>query len=116
MSMLLDSDMLEAERQIKAVLERFTYRPHWKFEVRDGCLVVIMLTTDADKPDEDIVLTFTQPIPRHYAFMRNGMDWTWWLFEQFKTIEFHELQEFFRIDGRSVYDPHPELMMGKIDV
>lgn len=108
---MTDAEIQAAEIELRALLKRFTYRPHWRFEVNAGFMIVTMLTADADNPGKDIVLTFTQAIPR-YAFMRD-FDWTRWLFEQVRIMEHHELQEFFRIDGRPVYEPHPELMERK---
>lgn len=107
-----DPEIEAAQEAIREVLKRFTYRPHWRFEVNEGFLTVTMLVVDADEPDQNIVLTFTQTIPR-YAFMHD-FDWTRWLFEQVRNIEHHEMQEFFRIDGRPVYEPHPELQRAQV--
>lgn len=103
-------DRIEAERAISAILQRFTYRSGWFFKVEDGYLKVTVEVEDAERPGEMITLTFTQTIPVQYAFMREEFDWTRWLFEQVRTMEHHELQEFFRIDGKPVYEPHPELV------
>jgi hypothetical protein len=97
----------ENEQAIKEILKHFTYRPRWHFETSLGMLRVTAEVVDANNPDRMIPLIFDQPIPRHP--MRD-FDWTRWLFEQIKNIEHHELQEFFRIDGKPVYEPHPELV------
>lgn len=101
--------MAEAEEAIKAILTRFTYRSGWFFKVEKGHLKVNVEVEDADRPGEMIALTFSQHIPGDYAFLKD-FDWMRWLFEQVRIMEHHELQEFFRIDGKPVYEPHPELV------
>lgn len=102
----------ENEQAVRDVLKRFTYRPGWKFSVDSGLLRVYMTVTDANPPHGEMDLTFSQPIPPH---IYEGFDWIRWLYDQLRTVEMHELQEFFRIDGRVVFDPHPELLMEKIN-
>lgn len=103
----LDPALAANEREVRAILSRFTYRPGWQFVVEDGYLKVYASLVDATNPKETIPLVFGRMIPR-YDFT-HGFEWTRWLFEQVREIEMHEVQEFFRIDGKCVYEPHPEL-------
>jgi len=103
----MDPFLNENERTLSELLKHFTYRPGWRFEVHRGILQVSAEVIDADDPDRIMAITFSQGIP---SDVYKHFDWTRWLFEQVRAIEFHELQEFFRIDGRPVYEPHPELV------
>jgi hypothetical protein len=96
----------ELERPLRNLLHNFTYRPGWKFSVEDGFLRIDAQVIDANKQTETCPLISVQQIPPQ---LRQDFDWTRWLFNVILDLERHEVQEFFRIDGRPVYEPHPEI-------
>lgn len=95
----------DVEEPLRELLRRFTYRPGWTFSIENGDLRVRAEVIDANNQSQAIPLTFARSIPR---CVYQEFDWVGWLYEQVLAMERHEAQEFFKIDGRQVYDPHPE--------
>lgn len=91
------------EGPLKEILRSFTYRPGWRFSVEDKHLVVRATVIDTDNPNQEVPLGFEISLP---SFTDPVFDWTDWLFRQIMTIEQHEAQEFFKINGVKVFDPH----------
>jgi hypothetical protein len=100
-----DVDVRELEYPLRNLLRNFTYRPGWMFSVYDGCLTVHAQVIDANNQTETCPLTSVQQLPMQ-ALHYKDFDWTNWLFRTILDLERHETQEFFRINGQPVYDPH----------
>lgn len=98
----------ELERPLRELLRRFAYRPGWTFAVEDGALMVTATVIDAENQTATVPLSFRRQLPS-VAHFAGDFDWAGWLFTQVLTMERHETEEFFRVDGRPVYEPHPEL-------
>lgn len=93
---------LERER-LKVLLEHFTYKPKWRFSlVREGLLISI-IAPNTDNPEQMIEVNLSRGIP---SFVHPDFPWEHWLLDQIMEIERHEAQEFFKIDGIKVFDPH----------
>jgi hypothetical protein len=93
--------------QVQAELERVTYKPGWTITCYDGRHEGQHLTIRADLPDAcnpgDTVTiqveTALPPIP--------DVDYLHaWLIWRLCRIESHEAREFYRVDGKPVFDPH----------
>lgn len=91
------------EEPLKKLLQKFTYRPGWTFEVEAGTLIVRAIVIDTDDPTRTTPLSFAQIIPQ---YVPDDFDWTRWLLRKIMEIEDHEAREFFKIDGVKVFDPH----------
>lgn len=91
------------EEPLRKLLRDFTYRPGWTFNVVGGLLLIEATVVDTDNPKQMIPLNFQVGLP---SGVRDGFDWTCWLFHQIMTVEEHEAREFFKINGVKVYDPH----------
>ena len=91
------------EEPLQRLLNGFTYRPDWSFVIENGVLVVRALVIDTDNTGKIIPLQFGIGLPSR---VRPGFDWTRWLFDQIMEVERHEAQEFFKINGIKVFDPH----------
>lgn len=91
---------------LKAILRAFTYRPDWSFEIVYGAIDTLVIqgrVIDTDDFSKVILLNFSASLPEA---VRPDFDWTCWLFDRIMEVERHEAQEFFKINGVKVYDPH----------
>lgn len=94
--------------QINAELARISYRPGWSFTAFDDqwegtkIRIVAKGIPDSYNPGETIDLgidSFLPPICDEWNLRR-------WLAWRIQRIEIHEMREFFRLDGRVLWDPH----------
>lgn len=106
---MIPPNVRELEQPLRVLLRNFTYRPGWVFSVEDGYLKINARVIDAENQTETTPLNFEQQIPFNTALHQVQFDWTNWLFNIVLKIERHEAQEFFRINGQPVYEPHPEI-------
>jgi hypothetical protein len=93
--------------EIKAELERVTYKPGWVFTCYDGRwegqhLAITAELPDATRPGESVTLDIHSSLPPipDAAYLHAWLAW------RLGRIENHEMREFFRVDGRAVFDPH----------
>jgi hypothetical protein len=93
----------EIERPVRAILQSFTYKPGWKFSVMEGHLVINFKAVDTDNTENLIPISFVQGIP---TLVRDDYPWDRWLLDMIMEVERHEAQEFFKINGVKVFDPH----------
>lgn len=100
---LSDAELHELEQPLRTLLRDFTYRPDWHFYVKGGYLCVRAAVVDTDDPTQICPLKYKQALP---PYAPPSFPWQRWLFDQIMRIERHEAQEFFKIAGMKVYDPH----------
>lgn len=120
-------DLYKAYRRIEALAGRFSYKPNWVFEVEaspeSGCITLGARMKTADStghphghrmPGEDD--------PDSYIVIAKAISFPWQTVSEFDEgilvqqifdllvmgLERHEAEEWFRLDGRAVYDPHDE--------
>lgn len=91
------------EEPLNKILERFTYKPSWTFTICEGRLFIRALAPDTDDHTKIIPINFQTSIPR---FRTPDYPWDRWLLDQILNVERHEAEEFFKIDGVKVFDPH----------
>ena len=102
-----------SKREITELMTVLTYKPGVTFTVRfsDGPLDAVHLTITRAAPDASdpqartIPLSFTIWMER--AALDNGAQFLGWLWEQVLTMEAHEAEEWFRVQGRRFRKPHP---------
>lgn len=90
-------------------IKRVTYKPGWTFEVshhpiEGPTLSIGFAVPNSYRQGEQQVQCVNSPIPPLF-----GADHLYaWLMWRISVVEMHELAEFFKVDGKPVYDPHSE--------
>lgn len=103
-------------QEAESVIARITYKPNYFITLSYGMSVELILrighqSTDADNPSEPLplpVYTYSLINEEMLADM-NEIQFVRMIRDKIKTLEFHELDEWLKIDGMHVVDPHPEL-------
>lgn len=110
---------------LEEFLKRFTYKPGWRFRVRTrgsssslfgrSQLHIVMETQDSRRDDSaKVEIEMWTSIP--YDFEEGAPEWSIreWVRHEIRTMELHELDEWFKVDGKLPYDPHarPQLPVG----
>jgi hypothetical protein len=104
--------------ELKKIMAKFTYKPGSRFQVRRGperglyFIEVSIYCQDVNAPHKLNFVTNQTPV-----FEVDLMDWTDALViarvqNAVQSIEQHEIQEWLRLDGMFVSDPHPEIRHG----
>lgn len=97
-------------QQTEALLKRFKYKQGWTFELRNSGSRASELWASWEAPDATGIRPGLIPIRasaivsldhiaterEFWQFLRNAI----------RKWEFHELDEFFQVDGVAIYDPH----------
>ena len=94
------------------VLKRITYKKDVTFSIRDDwgnarfcMLVVSRVAEDVENPDVKIPLFYRESFPMDIpddAFI-------YLCYSAVRMFEMHELDEWFKVDGKHHKDPHPEV-------
>ncbi len=97
--------------QIIAFLNRFTYKPGYQLKAESFTRGHIILrirarVPDADNPDQMIDLGRSMVLSVPTA--RNEEYVLWWLTSVLRDLEHHELNEWLKLDGKRVREPHKE--------
>jgi hypothetical protein len=99
----------EDNHPLKAILEKFTYKPGWVFIFDEDCQYVYLTikfdAIDADNPSSDQRITLRAEYTLDKIIF-SDYNWTKWLRSQIIKCETHEVDEFFQIDGLKPFDPH----------
>lgn len=96
--------------EVQAALTDIQYRPGWTFTASEhpfgeGLMVrIVAPVPNAYRPNETTVLGVDSYLPP----IRDVADLHRWLLWRLTRIEVHEAQEWLRIDGRPIFDPHAE--------
>lgn len=95
--------------QLSAELAQYTYRPGWTLtlwcdDFGRVLFYVVATVPDAYSPEKTTELRITAWVPP----MQTPGQFAVWLAWRLREIEFHEAMEFFRRDGKPVFDPHAE--------
>jgi hypothetical protein len=96
--------------EIRECLERCEYKPGWSWELREdlweGPFVRFLVTVDdsyaVEQADGVITLGIDSWLPPQVSEESLRL----WLAWRLGRIESHEMREFFKVDGRPVFDPH----------
>jgi hypothetical protein len=92
---------------IRAHLERLSYKDGWSFDVYEGRWEGphIVIRTEV----QDALLRGRRTVLDVHSFlppMRDTLALEEWLADRLKRLEIHEMREFFKRDGRVIFDPH----------
>jgi hypothetical protein len=92
---------------IRAHLERLSYKDGWSFDVYEGRwegphIVIRTEVQDASRAARRVVLDVHSMLPP----MRDTVALEEWLAWRLGRLEVHEMREFFKRDGRVIFDPH----------
>jgi hypothetical protein len=92
---------------IRAHLERLSYKDGWSFDVYEGRwegphIVIRTEVEDALLRGRRTVLDVHSMLPP----MRDTVALEEWLAWRLGRLEVHEMREFFKRDGRVIFDPH----------
>jgi hypothetical protein len=105
--------VVEAERmtvdEFVTLVSGITYKPGWKIEARrEGDLAVVVLS--ARLPDSDSKTGAITIVNRHEAVMPEGLQdekhALWIVAGVMRDFELHEMDEWFRLRGARVNEPH----------
>lgn len=88
--------------------EKITYKRGWKF-VRSGNDILVITATDASSGRG--LMRINRRI--HGGAHLPDVELAARIFEEILWIENHERAEFFKVCGRQIIDPHPELRQPK---
>jgi hypothetical protein len=112
------------EDEVRAVLDRVTYRPGWTIQVRvplaldavsqiheavrGGPLLMVDVrgpVRDSNDPEREVLIGQSFPLPPR---LRGEEDLLRWLRHALGRVELHERDEWLRVDGATPFDPHAE--------
>lgn len=99
--------------EMKAVLERVTFRPGWRFEFyRDptGAAVFRCGTRepDSEQPGVTVDVFYTETLSPVRMGLLDQAGFLAWIREIVTARVAHEVDEWLRLDGRPFVEPHPE--------
>lgn len=98
--------VLTAE-EINGHLARMSYKPGWVFRCYQGRweglhVVITTVVADAYKPGETTTLDVHSALPP----VETTEELERWIAWRLGRIESHEMREFLKRDGRTIYNPH----------
>lgn len=103
----------------KSVLDRVIYKPKWKLTTyRHGVNGDVMWSGEFLAPDADLPVQFGSPsvsirstcsVPLPLFVSRDVDRTVEWIRHQITEMEYHERDEWFRVDGKRVCEPHREV-------
>jgi len=104
---------IEPATRLTGFLTRFTYKPRWHFRVfpashglfSANALQITMHTQDVNWPHGLVPVVGTVAIPEALPVMTDDQVMEW-LREQIRRVELHEVDEWFKVDGKAPFDPH----------
>lgn len=100
--------------ELCAVAKKLTYRPGWWFELYVDPSDALVFRCGTWEPDSEnpagqsVPVTFTEARTRQEWEHWEEAQFLWWVREVLKKRVLHELDEWLRLDGRPLVEPHPE--------
>jgi hypothetical protein len=96
--------------EIQRHLTHLTYKPGWMVRVYDGRwegqhLAIRAELEDATRPGHTTTIDVQSMLPP----IRDTQALEEWLAWRLGRLELHEMREWFKRDGRPIFDPHAEL-------
>ncbi len=104
-------------------LARISYKPNWRFECADkapfyetggGYMKAVWITIkhtsiDANDPEKMTEVVLTACVAKDQLVRMDEPQMMDWIKMHIRKAEDHETDEWLRLDGKWVKDPHPEL-------
>lgn len=106
-----DPDHTWSDTELSDLAQSITYKPGYQVRLQNhpdypmAKIVVVASVWDSTAPTELFQLTFEQTLPRQAS--RDHMLES--IRRAFHVLEAHEADEWFRVDGRHVKDPHGQV-------
>lgn len=98
-------------------IARLTYKPGWAFGVEGTLFFLVFNTHDATvkRPRKVTAEMIRRIPPRIVEQVRKGRTAGLYAFvaKAIREREEHEVQEWLKVDGRCMVEPHPELVHGR---
>lgn len=100
--------------EIESIVDRIDYKPGWALVLRPDqrSLQISRVVPDSRDPGRDVKVGSVHPIP---PVLTQGslnplsvISVVTWVKTEIRRCELHELDEFFRLDGQLVDDPHKD--------
>ncbi len=94
--------------QLHSILSRVTYKPGWELTLTGDenlSLCITAFMEDAYNPGDRILVDIHSLLPPFYT-EAEVLRWLRW---RIREIEVHEVDEFLRLDGKAVFDPHRDV-------
>ena len=102
---------------VRDVVTRTTYKPGWRLRMdrAGGVLIIRWEAVDVDDGGPTLLeQRFEIPAPWRSWGTVSPSEVEAWLKECVTRAEHHERDEWLRVDGRHVTDPHPELRLDRV--
>lgn len=99
-------------RAVHAVLKRITYKPDWKITLRGRKLTVAMPSYDAVGRRRKVMAGTVRILPKamlNAAARGKRARLINYVVALIHLRELHEIDEWLKVDGKHLVDPHPEL-------
>ncbi len=94
--------------QLHSILSRVTYKPGWELTITDDenpSLCITAWLKDAYNPGDRMLVDIHSQLPPFFT-ESEVLRWLRW---RLREIEVHEVDEFLRVDGKAVFDPHRDV-------
>ena len=98
--------------EAEAVLKRVSYKPGYHFEIsaiglRVDLMLVQLQRPDADGGDRKLDLVCRCPLPADQLESLDEAGLIMLVSQQAAWLELHEMDEWLRLDGKRLREPHP---------
>lgn len=100
--------------EAKALVAQVTYRPGWSVECYIAphsdafVLRVGIVEPNSEKPGENLPVVLTDTLEAQQLHRMERLAFLGWVYEVFKQRVIHELNEWLRVEGAPLIEPHPE--------
>jgi hypothetical protein len=105
-------------RKVQALLDKVEFHPDWRFELADtfgsGLVLYITLTT-VNVLDPSTHAKVCRPFSIHPdSIITDPKHFYGWLRTCISRVFDHEIDEWYKVDGKHHQDPHPELVRSPV--
>lgn len=102
--------MDELQKRFVSWLSRITYKPNVRikpvFQIDFFAIEILVSTTDSGDQGKSILIGHPNSVSRK-EFYRWGFDnFVSWVWRNIREMELHEMDEFFKVDGCMIFNPH----------
>ncbi len=96
--------------QVQSILSRVTYKFGWELTLTEDenpslCITAWLEDSCSHNPGDAILVDIHSQLPPFYT-ESEVLRWLRW---RLRAIEVHEVDEFLRLDGKAVFDPHRDV-------
>jgi hypothetical protein len=110
---------LDAATRMGLIVARLTYKESWQFVIHScyngygaptsGLVFgIVHYEPNVMEPSKRVPVTISEGVGRSKIDTMTDLEIVEWVRDMIVKAEMHEVNEWFRFDGRCVHDPHPE--------